>query len=401
MRHVSPFYIPPTLPLRQLGSLLLLGALARWRHVFEWLVRHGVRCAPGAAGALGMGCIGFPNHPVWEVTARCNLNCIHCHARGSPRVGRELTTEEGLRLLDELAKIEGFRMVAFTGGEPLLRDDLFQFLSHARKLGLSSTIATNGTLVDRSVAKELKRSGVAIAAVSIDGCNATTHDRIRGAKGAFDKAMEGIDALNEAGIPLHINLTAMEQNLEDLEEIVELADRMNAAIFLVYQLVPVGRGSEIRDSALDAKRHERLVEAIAELQAASRAIMEPVAAPQYWAHLLARRWISYGAILRLAELLFHGCCAGRGFAYIKPDGEVWPCPFLEINCGNVRMRTFGEIWRDSPVLNELRMRETHLKGRCGECAYRRLCGGCRARAFVMRGDYLQEDPFCFIDEGRG
>ncbi|MDH7592898.1 MAG: radical SAM protein [Methanomicrobiales archaeon] len=244
---MHPFYMPPSLLLRQAASALVLGLLTEWRYLPRWLMRHGVRCMRGAAGALGMGCIGFPNHPVWEITARCNLDCIHCHARGSSRAGTELSTEEGMKLLGELAVVREFRMCAFTGGEPLLRDDLFELLAYARGLGFSSTIATNGTLVDREIALRLKSCGVEIAAVSLDGGDAKTHDAIRGVRGAFDGAIEGISVLHRAGIPIHINITAMEQNLEEMESILELVNELDAAILLMYQLVPIGRAERSSD----------------------------------------------------------------------------------------------------------------------------------------------------------
>jgi len=139
-----------------------------------------------------------------------------------------------------------------------------------------------------------------------------------------------------------------------------------------------------------------LIRFIAQAQRTARAIMEPVAGPQYWPFLLQRAGIHDGPLLRLAETVFHGCSAGRGFVYIKPNGEVWPCPFIEVSCGNVRQTPFQTIWATSPVFEDLREREERLQGRCGECSYRRLCGGCRGRAWAISGDYLAEDPSCFI-----
>ncbi len=395
-RPVRPFFLPPTLLVRQAASALLAGRLTGWRHTLRWMVRHGRRCARGAAGSPGMGCIGFPNHPVWEVTARCNLDCIHCHARGSPRAGPELSTGEGKKLISDLATVPEFRMCAFTGGEPLVREDIFELLAYAHGLGFSCTIATNGTLVDRDCAIRLRDCGVAIAAVSLDGCSAGTHDAVRGVKGAFEGAIEGIHALHRAGIPIHINITAMTRNLGEIPAIVELVDGLDAAIILVYQLVPIGRGEKIGDFALGAEANGQLVRFMAEAQQSSRAIIEPVAAPQYFAYILDRNGITGGMALRLAGSLFHGCSAGRGFVYIRPDGTVVPCPFLPVPCGNVRERPFSEIWRESPVLERLRGRETSLKGKCGSCPFRTVCGGCRARAYAATGDFLQEDPSCFM-----
>jgi len=398
-RKVRPYWYPPSLILRQVGSALYVGALSRWRHLLGWVRTYGFQCLPGAAGSQGMGCIGFPSHPVWEMTTACNLHCIHCHASGGKRAPDELTTAEGKRLLDQLAEVRAFRMMAFTGGEPLVRSDLYELLAYAQALGFTNTIATNATLVDDRVALRLRRCGVVIAAVSVDGFDAETHDYVRGQPGAFRAALEGMRALRRAGILLHVNITAMEYNLDQMVPLMQLVDSLGAGILLMYQLVPVGRGREVGSAALDLGANERLIRFMARAQRDVRAIMEPVAGPQYWPHLLQRNGIERGPFLRLAETVFHGCSAGRGFVYVKPNGEVWPCPFIEVSCGNVRETPFPRIWASSPVLEDLRAREERLEGRCGECVYRRLCGGCRGRAWATSGDYMAEDPSCFIHAG--
>jgi radical SAM protein with 4Fe4S-binding SPASM domain len=395
-RKVRSYWWPPSLLLRQLGSALYVGALARWRELPRWILTYGFKCIPGAAGSWGQGCIGFPAHPVWEMTTACNLQCIHCHASGGEPAADELTTKEAKRLFDQLAEVSEFRMVAFTGGEPLVRGDLFELLAYTQALGFTNTLATNATLIDDEVARDLRRYGVAIGAVSLDGFDAETHDYVRGQPGAFEAALRGIRALRRAGIPLHINITAMEYNMDQLEPLMDLVDELGTAILIMYQLVPVGRGQGIGEAALDLGANERLIRFMAHAQSVTRAIMEPVAGPQYWPFLLKRAGIKSGLLLRLAETVFHGCSAGRGFVYIKPNGEVWPCPFIEVSCGNVRETPFSTIWATAPIFEDLRKREERLKGRCGECQYRRLCGGCRGRTLAVTGDHLAEDPSCFI-----
>jgi radical SAM protein with 4Fe4S-binding SPASM domain len=330
------------------------------------------------------------------MTAACNLHCIHCHASGGKRADDELTTAEGKRLLDQLATVSEFRMMAFTGGEPLVRDDLYELLAYARALGFQNTIATNATLIDTEVARRLRQCGVVIAAVSLDGLDAATHDYVRGQSGAFEAALEGMRALRRAGVLLHINITAMEYNLDQVEPLMSLVKELDAGILLMYQLVPVGRGRGIGEAALDLGANERLIRFMAHAQRTAHAVMEPVAGPQYWPFLLQRAGVEGGPLLRLAETVFHGCSAGRGFVYVKPNGEVWPCPFVEVECGNVRQTPFAEIWANSPVFAALRDRENRLQGQCGDCEYRRLCGGCRGRAWSTTGDYMAEDPSCFI-----
>jgi radical SAM protein with 4Fe4S-binding SPASM domain len=164
----------------------------------------------------------------------------------------------------------------------------------------------------------------------------------------------------------------------------------------MYQLVPVGRGRIIENAALDLNANQQLIRFMAQAQRQTNAIMEPVAGPQYWPFLLKQNGIRSGPLLRLAETVFHGCSAGRGFVYIKPNGEVWPCPFIEISCGNIRQSSFSKIWREAPLFIDLRNRENRLQGQCGKCEYRRLCGGCRGRAWAVTGNHLAEDPSCFI-----
>jgi radical SAM protein with 4Fe4S-binding SPASM domain len=395
-RKVQPFWWPPTLILRQAASALYVGALARWRALPAWLLRYGVKCLPGAAGAQGMGCIGFPSHPVWEMTTACNLDCVHCHTSGGAPAPGELGTEEAKQLIDQLADVSAFRMLAFTGGEPLMRSDLFELLAYAQALGFANTMATNATLIDDVIAHRLRQCGLVIAAVSLDGFDAATHDAIRGVPGAFDAALRGMKALRRAGILLHVNITAMDYNLDQLDDLLTLVDQLGTGILLMYQLVPVGRGEAIGEAALDLSANERLIRFMARAQTSTHAIMEPVAGPQYWPFLLQRAGITSGPLLRLAESVFHGCSAGRGLAYIKPDGEVWPCPFIELSCGNVRQTPFSSIWQEATVFQRLRQRTRLLKGRCGECEYNRLCGGCRGRALATKADLMAEDPSCFI-----
>ena len=383
---------------RQAISALLVGTLTRWRKLPYWLLHYGFRCLPGAGGSKGMGCIGFPDHPVWEMTTACNLNCVHCHTAGGEPHRNELTTDEGKRLLTELAQVGQFRMMAFTGGEPLMRPDLFELLAFSQSLGFTNTIATNATLIDDAIAQQMRAHGVVIAAVSLDGFTAETHDRIRGLPGSFEKAVQGMRALTKAGILLHINITAMEYNVAQMEKLMALVDDLKTGILLIYQLVPVGRGRVIEDAALDKDANEGLIKFMAEAQQKTKVIMEPVAGPQYWPFLLKNAHVFNGMPLWLAEKVFHGCAAGRGFIYIKPDGAVWPCPFVEISCGNVRDSSFKKIYSESEILKQLRNRERTLKGQCGDCEYRRLCGGCRGRAWAATNDYLAEDPCCFIHD---
>jgi radical SAM protein with 4Fe4S-binding SPASM domain len=343
-----------------------------------------------------MGCIGFPAHPAWEVTGACNLKCIHCHAVSGKPAPDELDTKEAKRFIDDLARIDEFRMLVYTGGEPLVRPDIFDLFEHSKRAGFTNVIATNGTLITNDVARRMKKAGVVGAAISLDSSVAEIHNKIRSNPNAFELAMRGIEAIRKAGILLQINVTAMEYNFDTLSELIELADRFGSGIMLMYQLVPVGRGMGIEEATLDIHENEKLLKFIRTKQTDISTIIEPVAGPQYWPHLMEISGKKGGLWMKLAEKVFHGCAAGRGFVYIKANGDVWPCPFMEINTGNVREKPFEAIWRESDVFINLRNRENTLKGKCGKCSYKKICGGCRGRAMAYGGDYLSEDPSCFI-----
>ena len=396
-RVVRPFYMPPTFVVRQAWSLLLYGHITGWRKLLPWTMK-AAKTLRVAAGAVGMGCIGFPNHPVWEMTYACNLRCKHCHASSTRPSPDELTTREAKGLLKEIARVDQFRMMVFSGGEPMVRDDIFELSEYCRRLGFPVVIATNGTLITPDVARRLAKSGVVCLAISLDSVRSEVHDHIRSTPGAFDLAIRGIRACREAGIALQINMTAMEYNISEIPEMLELASKYDASIVLTYQLIPMGRGSAIRDKALSTEHNRKLLESVAYAQRLAAPVIEPVGGPQYWPMLTAGKRPSFwkGLRLKMASTAFKGCVAGRGLCYIKPNGDVWACPFLPLNAGNVRERDFADIWRNSPLFLELRDRRL-LKGKCGGCKHNEMCGGCRGRAYSFYGDYLGEDPSCFLN----
>lgn len=395
----KPFFLPPTLLCRQAGSAILMGYLNGWRQFPRWLLKDSVKSMAVANGALGMGCIGYPGHPVWEVTASCNLRCIHCHAGGGPSERNELTTDEGKRLIDQIAEIDGFRTLIFTGGEPLVRKDIFTLLRHAQRAGLANILATNGTLIDEETAWKLKDHGVVCHAISLDAADPAVHDFIRNRPGAFDLALRAIEATKRAGILLQINTTAMEYNVAHLPALIDFVDRLDASIMLMYQLVAVGRGEAIKSAALKKTANGALSSLIASRQAMVKTVIEPVAGPQYWPFILKKKGFAEGRKLKLAEQVFHGCAAGRGFLYVKAGGDVWPCPFVEVTAGSVRNQTLKTICEESEVFRNLRNRENTLRGICGDCTFRTVCGGCRGRAWAHTGDYLAEDPSCYLRDG--
>ncbi|MGE5342169.1 MAG: radical SAM protein [Candidatus Omnitrophota bacterium] len=387
---------PPSLLIRQFGSVLLFKHLVGWKHFVPWLVRHSLPSFPVAAGAVGMGCIGYPAHPVFEVTNTCNLRCIHCHASSGKPDPNELTTAEAKRVIDGVAATREFRMLVFTGGEPLIRPDIFDLLTYSKKQGLINVVATNGTMIDEPMARDLRKAGVVGAAISLDSASPTIHNQIRRHETAFDLALRGMRAVRKAGILLQVNVTAMEYNFDHLEELIALIEANGSGIILMYQLVPVGRGSGIETAALNVGDNEKLLRFLSRVQGTLSSIVEPVAGPQYWPFLLEKRGKTSPSWIRRAETVFFGCAAGRGFVYIKANGEVWPCPFVEVSAGNIREKRFTDIYPGAELFQRLRKREFLLKGKCGECNYRKMCGGCRGRALACTGDLFAEDPSCFL-----
>lgn len=391
----KPFYNPPTLVLGQAASALYFGYLIGWRQLFHWLMQ-GNKTLPTVAGAIGMGCIGFPIHPVWEMTSACNLRCEQCHASSGRARPNELDTAEGKRLLDSIAGIDEFRMLALGGGEPLVRPDIFELVAYARNLGIELSIATNGTLLTPDMAREFKKMGVANIAVGLNANDKSIHEGITRVPGSFEKSKQAIYATAEMGMNLQINTTVMKENREAIPGLLDFASEVNAQIVLLYQLVPEGRGVE--EMELSLREYKTLTDMVADHQRTNRAIIEPTCAPQYWAYLLTRSGGKPSRLaMKLAETLFKGCTAGSGLCYIEPDGEVWPCPFIPISGGNVRNMPLREIWYKSEIFTILRDRERITGAKCSSCRYKYLCGGCRGRAYAHSADYLGDDPLCFIE----
>jgi radical SAM protein with 4Fe4S-binding SPASM domain len=385
-RRVKPFYMPPSLVLRQAFSLAYHGWLSGWASLPGWMLK-GKKVLKTAAGATGIGCTGYPYHVVWEITTRCNLNCIHCYASSVDSTKNELTTAEGKRLLEQIAAVRKIRMIVITGGEPLLRKDIFELIEYAGKLGFYIIFSTNGTLLTPEMAKDLAKLGVANFSISLDGFTEQCHETIRRKTGSFKAALEGIKAAAQTGACLQVNFTAMQQNLAELPGLIDLAESLKTDIIMVFQAIPPQQ--ERGAKALNAEQQMGLMKTIAEKQKKSKSLIIPVCCPEYWPMLLEKKPFKL-----MQKSAFNGCGAGRGFSYIRFDGDVWPCNFIPALAGNVRDRSFAEIWEHSPLLN--RYRHYNVKGLCGECNYLEICGGCRGRALAQTGDVFAADPACLI-----
>lgn len=345
---------------------------------------------------------------VWDYTRRCNLKCKHCYANASDELGRELTTTEAMEVVDQLADF-GVVALAFSGGEPLTRKDFFKVAKHAIDSGLYVSLATNGTLINKQTAKELKKIGLNYVEISIDGSIPEVHNELRGVDGAFEKALKGLKNCIEEGLCTSIAVTATKHNLKEIPEILKLAEEIGAKRFALFNFVPVGRGSElIERDLLPEEREELLLFLLNKLLSGSKVTILATA-PQLarlammhqkgcgdifmpMAHMQTTKVSGRAAVL--ADFI-GGCGAGRLYCSISPDGEVQPCVFMPIKVGNLREEKFSEIWLNSEVFNILRDRG-NLKGACGRCRYKYVCGGCRARAYAYGGDLLASDPGCIL-----
>ena len=332
----------------------------------------------------------------WETTRNCNLSCVHCRAAATqgPYEG-ELDTETSLRLLDQIAEV-GQAIVILTGGEPLLRPDIFELAAYGTKKGLRMVMAPNGTLVDAAAAGKMAESGIRRISISLDGASKEVHDKFRGVDGAFEGAIRGIRAARDAGIEFQVNTTITQANLEEIPRIQQLAVDLGAAAHHIFLLVPTGRGKYILDQSITAEQYEKTLNWFYDQRDKTPLQLKATCAPHYY-RILRQRARADGKTVTFEthglDAVTRGCLGGTGFCFISHRGVVQPCGFLNVPCGDVTRQSFAEIWKNSEVFLALRNLE-NLKGKCGKCEYKRVCGGCRARAFEATGDYLAEEPLC-------
>ncbi len=345
----------------------------------------------------------------WELTARCNLKCQHCRAEAQEEfVAGELTTAEILRVARDIREAAD-PIVVLTGGEPLAREDIFHIARECSSLFTRVAMATNGTLVTDQLARKIVDCGVRRVSISLDGANPATHDAFRGLPGCFADAMRGIEALKKVGASLQINVTVTRHNEKELPQLLDFALESGIDAFHVFMLVPVGCGAEISDDKrLSPERFEDALRWLGAktMELRDRIQIKATCAPQYYRimHETARE---QGLELPGAggahgmHAFTRGCLAGSGVCFISRTGDVQPCGYLPVCVGNIREKKLGEIWNESEVFAALRDPK-RLHGKCGACGYRKLCQGCRARAFAISGDYLDEEPDCpYIPKGFG
>ncbi len=364
----------------------------------------------------------------WETTTGCNLECIHCRRLEVSQVlsKQDLTTEQSLAFIRTLPET-GRPILVFSGGEPLMRPDIFELAEEARRLDLPTALATNGTLLTEAIAKQIIDVGIRRVSISFDGPDAETHDQFRG-KGAFDKSLAGARLLRKLGISVQINTTIARHNYQKLDKSYELALSLGADALHLFMLVPVGCGMELPESImLNPEEYENALNWIYDRSLEGKLHLKATCAPHYF-RIMRQRAKADGKSMPAAAhphknmggeahgsggahpgghpaghpgtaggndmtAMTKGCLAGQAICFVSHTGEVFPCGYLPVSSGNVKTIPFPKIWHESQIFADLR-NDSSLEGKCGLCEYKKVCMGCRARAFADTGNYLAEEPNC-------
>lgn len=331
---------------------------------------------------------------IWEMTQACDLKCTHCRANSRPhRHPLELSTAEAFHLIEQIAVMR-VPLFVLTGGDPLKRPDLMAIVQYACQRGVRTSLTPSTTpLLVRDRIFELKGSGLMRLALSLDGSSAQLHDGLRGVPGSYQRTLDAVGWCHEAGLPVQINTTVSRNNIDDLDKMIELLTRLRVVLWSVFFLVPTGR-AQFRD-LLSPEQHERV---FAKLYAASKKTkfhIKTTEGQHYRRYVLqqkANELHSRGQ----GDLIAHapkGVNDGKGFVFVSHTGEVYPSGFLPLSAGNVLWEPLASIYQQASLFRALRD-SSQLKGKCGACDYKELCGGSRARAYAVSGDPLSEEPSC-------
>ncbi len=387
----------------------------------------------------------------WELTKGCNLRCIHCRASATELSSpSDLSTQTARDIIDQIAQISS-PILVLSGGEPLFRTDIFQLARYGTDKGLRVALATNGTLVTKTVAQKIFDSGVKRVAISLDGADAATHDTFRGIPGAFDAAITGFRNLKDLGMSVQINTTIARHNAHQLPNVLALARSLGADALHTFLLVPVGCGVDIASEQMVApEEYERMLNWFYDRSLEGGIELKATCAPHYFRVVRQRRVAEHRSAAAAdaahqnhevpqteennapahigptemampgstgIELKPHGigkavghpgthpsdmnamtkgCLAGTAVCFISHQGEVYPCGYLPALAGDLKKQAFADIWENSVVFNQLRD-TNNLQGKCGCCEFRNVCMGCRARAYAATGNFLAEEPFCVYE----
>ena len=337
-----------------------------------------------------------PRIIAWEITRSCNLSCAHCRAASEfGHYHGELSLDQIKAVIDDIVTISN-PIIILTGGEPLMRPDIWDIIDYCHEKGAMPVVGTNATLITEEIASNLAKHRVPRISVSIDRATAVDHDTFRGEPGAFDASIAGIKMAKAHGVGVQINTTVTKQNAHELDAIHDMAEELGVDAFHIFMLVPTGRGSELLEQELPPEEYERVLTWAYHRQKTSPLHFKPTDSPHYY-RIIRQLAKEEGREVTREEYgldaMTRGCLGGITFSFISHVGDVQPCGYFDMQLGNVKQKPFSQIWTESMVFNDLRD-YSKLKGKCGACEYRAVCGGCRARALELTGDYMEEEPYC-------
>ncbi|KGX86412.1 TIGR04053 family radical SAM/SPASM domain-containing protein [Pontibacillus marinus] len=346
---------------------------------------------------------------IWELTRACELHCLHCRAEAQyKRHPLELDFEEGKQLIDSIYEMDN-PMLVFTGGDPLMRPDVYDIASYAIQKGVRVSMTPSATPnVTKEAIKKAKDIGLSRWAFSLDGPNAEIHDHFRGTSGSYDLTMNAIDYIHELKLPLQINTVISRYNIDFLEDMASLIEQLDCVLWSVFFLVPTGRGQS--KDMISPVEHEKVFRWLNDLSNRVSFDIKTTAAQHYRRVVISDKMrrnndkdkeIMYSNALHEGKTgqfdglgrAPHGVNDGNGFVFISHIGDVYPSGLLPIKAGNVRETPLPDIYRNSPIFKELRNPDLY-KGKCGQCEFRYVCGGSRSRAYALTGDYLESEPAC-------
>ncbi|MDP4161805.1 MAG: TIGR04053 family radical SAM/SPASM domain-containing protein [Bacillota bacterium] len=346
---------------------------------------------------------------IWEVTRACQLKCVHCRADAQTEADpRELSTKEGLNLIDQIYEMNN-PMLVFTGGDCMMREDLFELADYAVKKGMRVSMTPSATAnVTKEKMARAKEVGLSRWGFSLDGPTPEIHDHFRGTPGSFDLTLEKIKYLNELNMPLQINTVISRYNYDHLEEMAKLVGEMKAVMWYIFLLVPTGRGQ--LEACITPAEHEKVFRWLYELSKTAPYDIKTTAAQHYRRVVLQQKMrenkidksdIKYEDTMTMDQSKMidglkrapKGVNDGNGFAFVSHIGDVFPSGLLPLTGGNIRETPLAEIYRESKVFKDLRQPDNY-KGKCGVCEYRTICGGSRSRTYAVTGDYMESEPFC-------
>ncbi|HIE64717.1 MAG: radical SAM protein [Nitrospira sp.] len=356
----------------------------------------------------------------WNLTQRCNLFCTHCYMSAFPNadISQDLTTKECFKVMDGIEKVNPNVFLILTGGEPLVRKDIFDIAAYGSDKGFTCVLGTNGVLIGRTEARKMRESGLQGASISLDSVDPKKHDEFRGLAHSWKNAIRGMEFLQGEGLDFSIHMSVMSWNVSEIPKMIELSKKVGAKVLNFFFLIQTGRGENLID--IQPSQYREILTYLARAQGVGPKEVTNGGGllGQFDDPWTSPAGESYGLILRakcaphFRKIIYEldpdspllknysqgSCPAGKYYCRITPEGDITPCPYMPVSAGNLREKSFDEIWNTSPVLNDLR--DPQLGGRCGDCEFSEMCGGCRCRAYAATGDYLAEDPACDYQPGQ-